>query len=306
MAEKERLTNKERRELARAERKRKEEEARKKARRNRMVSGLVTVLVVGVIVAIVVTAFTGGGGGVSEPILVDFQAAQDAQTAAGCEPQTVQPGAPRDHLDPATAPPPDALYTGVRPAASGSHFTSPGPVATYRNPADERSVVHNLEHGSVVVWYDPDRVSGDEAKAIEDWAEELNASGFDFGSRVASGIITSPFDGTISSGKPIAFRAWERAIDCDTFDPTFAYGMVISSFGTRGTAPEGNFAPFPDTVLGYDPDTLPSDTPTDVGTDAPSGGTEAPTEAAPTDAAPTESTTGAEPGGDPTPTEAAS
>ncbi|MBW3661458.1 MAG: DUF3105 domain-containing protein [Actinobacteria bacterium] len=274
MADDDRLTKKERRELARAERRRKEEEERKRARRSRIVSSIVTVLVVGLIAAILFTAFSGDES-LDDEVLIDFAAAQEARTAAGCEVLQVAPTASRDHLDPATAPPPDALYTTLRPTASGPHFQQWGPIATFGSAADERSVLHNLEHGAVVVWYDDTRVEGETIGEIESWVETLNDSGFEFGAR-GGGIISSPYNGTFTSGKPIAFRAWERALDCDTFDETVAHSFVIENFGTAGAAPEGNFSPFPEGVLAYDPDSLPTAPPTQVPTDA---GTVEPTEA---------------------------
>ena len=121
-----------------------------------------------------------------------------------------------------------------------------------RRQIDEVSSTHNLEHGSVIVWWDPARIDNATAGEIGTWASSLNASGF---RRDASGvgIITSPFDDPgIGTDKAVAFRAWGVAMDCDTWDETVAHAFALDHFGTHGIGPERQIAPFPDGVLAYE------------------------------------------------------
>jgi hypothetical protein len=50
-------------------------------------------------------------------------------------------------------------YTS-NPPTSGDHWANPARLGFYKNdpPADEQ-LVHNMEHGAVIVWYDPDLLS---------------------------------------------------------------------------------------------------------------------------------------------------
>jgi hypothetical protein len=175
------------------------------------------------------------------PVEITAAQVEAAQQAAACTPVDV-PQLGADHLDPATAPPPEQLYP-VRPASSGPHFGAPLAAPGFSDePVDERSAVHNLEHRAVIVWYDPDQVA--DPSAIRRWVEQRNRAGFSAGGGGA--VIASPFPQGLDSGKAVALRAWNRAVDCGGFDPAAADGFLTTSFGTRGEAPEGFVAGYPE------------------------------------------------------------
>lgn len=242
MAERERLTKRERRERARAERRAAEAAAAKQARIARIRNTVVAVAVVAGIAALVVLARPEPATTV-ELAAADVQAAREA---AACAPVDV-PLLGSQHLDPSTAPPAEQLYP-VLPPSSGPHFGSPlAPTGALDDPIDLRSVVHNLEHGAVALWYEPDTV---EARAIEEWVDQRNSAGFASGARGGGAILAAPFpEGIGSSDKPIAFRAWGAAVDCAEFNATAADGFLATNFGTRGRASEGGIAGFPEGVI---------------------------------------------------------
>ena len=250
MAEKERLTNKERRAKSREERKRKEAEAAQKRKRGNARNGLITFAIVAVIAAVVLQAFLGGPTSIDETILISSSEADEARLAAGCEVLVEREPLPdRTHFETNAAPDADSIYGDVRPTHSGPHTVGVHPVtASASRQIDEVSTTHNLEHGTIIVWYDPDRVDGN---VIGDWAETLNANGFrrDAG---GIGILTSPYtDPGISSGRAVALRAWGTAVDCDEWDETAANAFVIENFGTRGIGPERIAAGYPEEILDY-------------------------------------------------------
>jgi hypothetical protein len=255
VAEKERLTNKERRQLAREERKRKEAEAAQQAQRRRLVTALSTVLVVAVIAAVVVTAFTGGDAAIEDAIVLNSSSVDEARDAAGCEVVAEQPlDPPYTHYEPTAAPPASQLYTGPRPTNSGPHFGQQLPVIRHGTDSqlEERAIIHNLEHGSIVAWYDPEQVDGETIDEMEDWSETLFESGF-VEPRTGSGIFVTPYtDPGISSGKAIALRGWGFSMDCDEWNEEVANSVVLERFGSHGIAPEGSFAPFPEDKMRYE------------------------------------------------------
>lgn len=256
MADQERLPKRERRELARRERKEKEAAAARQARRNRALSAVITVAVVAGIAAMLwftrePAAETG--------IEVSPAAAEQALVTAGCEP--IQMPIPEDlgHLS-EPAPPPEQLYP-QRPVHSGRHFGVTAPVGVADEPLDERFTTHNLEHGSVVAWYDPQRLEADVVGQLEDWAEARNRSGFRGAS--GAGILVSPWEGGFgTSDKPLALRAWGRALDCDRWDRTVADAFLIANFGTHGRAPESSIARYPEDVLSFGEEEAPTPGPT--------------------------------------------
>jgi hypothetical protein len=255
-AERNRSTKNERREQARQERKRQGTEAARQRSRRTLRSALVTGLVVMVTGAVLFQAFTGGPTNIAETILISTSDADGAFDAAGCDVVAHQDPLPdRGHFDANQQPPLDGIYPGVRPAHSGPHSSGLHPItAAASSQISEFATTHNLEHGSVVVWWDPEQVDGADARAIGTWAEVLNSNGFRSDHRGA-GILTAPYEEPgISSGKAIALRAWGTAWDCDAWDETVGHAFVIEHYGTQGIGPERNLAPYPSDILAFDDD----------------------------------------------------
>lgn len=292
MAEKERLPKKERLAQARAERKRKEEEARKQAQRKRTINTAATVGVLAVIAIILIPTFQRFFGGDGEQqIELTAAAVADAREAAGCEvvaENQPQPE-PYTHYEPAQAPPAETLYT-VRPPHSGPHLIQPiAPVnGIPRNPIDERSSTHNLEHGAVIVWFDGEAVDGNTQRALEAWQQERADQGF-VSARSGGAIFVSPVPEGVTVDKPIAVRAWGQALDCDDWDETYADGFLIDYYGTHGIAPERTLTPYPDGALGYTDREVDDNTEAPTGDPENSGPIESPAD--PTEMTPTEGST---------------
>lgn len=251
MADEQRLTKKERRARAREERKRQEAEAARKRRLAMLRNGAITVVAVVLVTLVILQATTGGPDTIEDPILISAAEVDEARAAAGCEVLAErEPVEEASHLErEQIAQMADTAYP-VRPTHSGPHVVQPHPdvLGGASSQIDEFSSTHNLEHGGIIAWYDPEQVDGDTVGEMEDWAQRLNASGFD-GSGGAV-IFVSPYeDPGFSSGKAIGFRAWGTAIDCDEWDETVADGFAAEFYGTNGGAPEaGNFAPHPGTI----------------------------------------------------------
>jgi hypothetical protein len=256
VAEKQRLTNKQRRAQARLERQRKQAEADRRRRRNQARNGLVTFAIVAVIAAVVLQAFFGGTRPIEDAIVLSAVEVEQAWSDAACETVALREPLPdRFHFEANQAPNPDSIYPEIRPTHSGPHTTGIHPVtASASRQISEVASTHNLEHGAIIVWWDPDRVDRADANAIGDWAERLNASGFrrDAG---GVGILSTPYeDPGISSGKAVALRAWGTAVDCDAFDERVATAFVLEHFGTNGIGPERTLAPFPSELVTWDDD----------------------------------------------------
>jgi hypothetical protein len=253
VADRERLSNKERKAEARAERKRREEEAARKAKRDRVRNGLITAAIVGVIAAVLLQAFLGGPEQIDDEILIASSDVEQGREAAGCE--VLVEGEPlpdSSHFEANQAPPLDSIYPDIRPTHSGPHTVQTHPLVDQASSQiDEASTTHNLEHGAIIAWYDPEQVDGDVVDEMGSWAETLNESGFR--GQAGAGIMVSPFeDPGISSGQAIALRAWGTAMDCDEWNEDVANGFVIDHYGTHGIGPERTFAPFPDGTLAYE------------------------------------------------------
>lgn len=188
--------------------------------------------------------------GAAVPPPLDPGEVADRTAAAGC--RVVVDGEPmedRRHLDPATAPPASTLYPD-RPAHSGPHLSTllPLPVGTATVPLDERAVLHNMEHGSVVVWFDATAVAGDTRRAVAQWRDARAELGFT--SRDGGAVFASPMPDLGGARVPaVALRAWGVAVDCDRFDPVVADAFLVEHWGSHGAAPEADLSPYPEDSL---------------------------------------------------------
>jgi uncharacterized protein DUF3105 len=155
-------------EALRREREERERRAREERQRKRMVGfGAAGLLVVAVIVALVVVAAGGGGGasgeatsellpdGGSVPEQQEFDLAAAAR-GAGCQLKSTR-ATDRTHTR--------SLETRVNyptnPPTSGRHYAFPADDGAYTEAPQDEELVHTLEHGRVVVWFNP-RLSEDE------------------------------------------------------------------------------------------------------------------------------------------------
>ena len=123
-------------------------------------------------------------------------------------------------------------YSSV-PATSGTHWDTPGSwgVYTAAAPAIEDQMVHNLEHGGIVIWYQPAQVDASEISDLETWVREQQQT-----NRYKA--IVSPWTGT-DFGHPIAVTAWDWLLYLDSAD----MGQVQQFFDDHyGKSPEPNGA----------------------------------------------------------------
>ena len=122
------------------------------------------------------------------------------------------------------------------PPTSGPHYP-PGPKAPvvwnlYDTPLDETGVIHNLEHGGVVVQYGSD-VPGSTVREITQWYQES-----------PDGLVVAPLSPNIQATPPrnpskkIFVTSWTHLMTCSTFDKG-AFDRFRDDYrGPTGDAPE--------------------------------------------------------------------
>lgn len=108
------------------------------------------------------------------------------------------------------------------PPTSGPHSGTPAPCGIYRQPVPDVNQLHSMEHGAVVVQYDP-ALSEAEIALIED---------IDWGP--ADEVIVAPRPGNPA---PVALTSWTKRLLLDQVDVE-----VITAFDREFgniTSPEG-------------------------------------------------------------------
>jgi hypothetical protein len=133
-------------------------------------------------------------------------------------------------------PPAERPYSST-PATSGPHWDSPNNWGVYSTPQREEQLIHNLEHGGIVIWYKPDAL---EAEEVDDLTRYVNA-------QTATGVsgrfkfILSPWDGP-EFGHPIAVTAWRQLLYMDEVDTGAIDDFARAHYG-RSPEPGGGPGP---------------------------------------------------------------
>jgi hypothetical protein len=146
------------------------------------------ILALGAIVLVIVLLFGGG----QSPAVGTRMPDEGAQHV----PQTTIPSY---QSVPATSGPPWNLGDGLAPINWG----------VYTTPVAEPAVVHNLEHGGVVIWYQ-DTASKDDIAKLTQWVDQA-LSGPNYK------VVLSPWNGK-DFGHPIAVTAWDWLLYLDSAD----------------------------------------------------------------------------------------
>jgi uncharacterized protein DUF3105 len=161
----------------------------------------------------------------------------DSAEASGpdgaCTRQTFPPMG-RQHVEKLSA---DFRYNSY-PPTSGPHYP-PGSKAPavwniYDTPVDETALVHNLEHGGVVVQYGAD-VPDSTVEEITRWYQDQDTQ---------NGLVVAPIWPSIQAtppaeaGKKIYLTSWTHLMTCPTFDQGAFDNFVDDYRGPNGDAPE--------------------------------------------------------------------
>jgi hypothetical protein len=115
-----------------------------------------------------------------------------------------------------------SVYYRTAPPNAGAHYPTPSNPGYYETLQPPGNLVHALEHGHIVIYYD--RTSSDAMQSLKDWANR-------FQDRWA-GVIVTPMPGI---GQEIILTAWAKDLRLGKFDAAAA-AAFIDRF--RGRGPE--------------------------------------------------------------------
>lgn len=118
----------------------------------------------------------------------------------------IQPDEGRNHVAVGTS----VTYKSVVPT-SGNHYSAANPQCpmnwgVYSSPIIKECVVHNLEHGGIVIWYQSSLPQAQVQQLASFVNAQLSSSQFKY--------ILSPWDGQ-DFGHPIAVTAWRYLLYLD-------------------------------------------------------------------------------------------
>ncbi len=190
---------------------REQQRARKKQeRRMWMIGG-------GVAAAVIVGALIVAASGVLNPPTSAAQVAQAAPVAgsATCSPVQTFPEQSRDHIGQGQ-PHPD--YNS-NPPTSGWHWANPQDWGIYTNQQFQEQLVHNLEHGGIVIQY-----NGLTPADVQRLTNLVNRDSYH--------MILAPYPG-LPQGVEVATTAWTHLQTCDGVDEN-AIRAFVNAFRDKG------------------------------------------------------------------------
>ena len=111
-------------------------------------------------------------------------------------------------------------YTyNTRPPTSGNHVESPAAYGFSSTPLEANAVVHNMEHGALVIWFQPD----DDALAGQ-VSDLVSAVG-------RQCLVAGPY---ADMDDTVAVTGWGRILRLDTFDSAQIREFVTAYRGDLG------------------------------------------------------------------------
>lgn len=122
----------------RAEERRKEAHRRAQRRGNLTTIGIALAVAATVIVLVVQDRNSSNAGVGGDP------------SAANCTSIQTHPIEGNNHVSPGTT-----VHYDTNPPTSGNHYATPADPGFYSGPVASEALVHNLEHGQIVIWYNP-------------------------------------------------------------------------------------------------------------------------------------------------------
>jgi Protein of unknown function (DUF3105) len=174
-------------------------------------------------------------------------AVKSAMLAANCTYRDVLPLAPKKdpngnnggyHADVPTLSTPTKGLWSTNPPSGGAHYGQWAIWGFYTQPVNPRQVVHNEEHGGVIIWYGP--------KVPKATVDKLQA----FYNQAPDGMFGTPY---APLGNKIALTAW-------TGDPAKYYHNGYYGMGhiaICGNFDQKAFAKFRDAYVGNGPEGIP-------------------------------------------------
>lgn len=110
------------------------------------------------------------------------------------------------------------------PPLSGEHWPSWLPPGFYTAPQAPEQLVHDLEHGNIVIYYDPDRLSADDKAKLKALTQQFHQ---DF-----QGVLAVPRK---DKDSVLILTAWEHSLRLNSYTPA-AVDQFVDAL--RGRGPE--------------------------------------------------------------------
>lgn len=179
-------------------------------------------LILLVAVAIVAYTVTVGGGtdgaaADADPGGPETESLPDSGEQALLEGVTQHPNEGTEHVSPDT----DVEYD-TTPPTSGPHYSGTVDAGFYTEAPPAGDIVHTLEHGAVVIYYDADALSPEAEQSLNEWASAH--TGF-----WQSVVVVPHTDESVDS--PYVLTAWRHSVRLSEYDTEIVRAFLAEYLG---------------------------------------------------------------------------
>jgi len=136
--------------------------------------------------------------------------------------QTFEP-ASRDHVAPGT----NVDYETF-PPVGGPHYDRPVPVGFYEQELQLPRLVHNLEHGHIVVYYDPSALTPAARDSLDRFVDRHDSTW--------SAVVVAPYPGDDPSADYV-LTAWGAKLEMDGYDARVVRAFLSEYIGRGPETP---------------------------------------------------------------------
>jgi hypothetical protein len=203
------------------------------ARQRKMLYAVSAAGIVALIVVVAIVALAGGSSGPNDKKVAGLM------TAAGCSFKTVDASVPggQTHVASLTK----KFPWNTNPPSNGQHYPEWAVWGFYTEPVNPRMVVHNEEHGGVILWWG--------TKTPQATVDRLRA----FYDEQPTGSFGTPF---ANFGSRIAITAWTGNPSKYQRNGYYGQGHIATCL-TYDTATKKAFEAFRDAYRGHGPEGIP-------------------------------------------------
>jgi len=177
-------------------------------------AGVVAVLAIGAV--IYVTQLSGGGGGGDGVESASLDDSGDSETLSAVE---QFPNEGTQHVPSSQ----DVTYA-QSPPLSGAHYDRPTQGGFYEEPQPAGNIVHSLEHGAVVIYYNESAMNESTRTSLQQFANTHTGTW--------RSVIVVPQENA-SAEADFTLTAWRHRLYMDSYDPQVVFEF-LSEFLGRG------------------------------------------------------------------------
>lgn len=158
----------------------------------------------------------GGGGGTADGPIEAQSLPQQGDDAVIQRVETF-PSQGRDHVPAGT----QIDYARV-PPLSGTHYGSAASAGFYEETPPLGALVHTLEHGAVIIYYDPSALTPEARASLEAWSSNFTGTW--------SSIVVAP-NPNDDPRAPYVLTAWTHRLTMDEYDPEVVRAFAAEYLG---------------------------------------------------------------------------